>query len=68
MKRLIDGILKFQREVFPDQKARFQELSTVQHPQALFIGCSDSRVVPELFMQQGPGELFVVRNAGNIVP
>ena len=68
MKRIIDGVLKFQREVFPGQKALFQELSNVQHPQALFIGCSDSRVVPELFMQQGPGDLFVIRNAGNIVP
>lgn len=68
MKRIIDGVLKFQTEVFPNQKALFQQLSNGQRPQALFIGCSDSRVIPELFMQQGPGELFVVRNAGNIVP
>lgn len=68
MKRIIDGVLKFQREVFPSQKALFQQLSNWQRPQALIIGCSDSRVIPELFMQQGPGDLFVVRNAGNIVP
>ena len=68
MKRIIDGVLKFQTEVFPNQKALFQKLSNGQRPQALFIGCSDSRVIPELFMQQGPGDLFVVRNAGNIVP
>jgi carbonic anhydrase len=68
VKRIIDGVLKFQTEVFPNQKALFQQLSSGQRPQALFIGCSDSRVIPELFMQQGPGELFVVRNAGNIVP
>ena len=68
MKRIIDGVLKFQTEVFPNQKALFQQLSKGQRPQALFIGCSDSRVIPELFMQQGPGDLFVVRNAGNIVP
>ena len=66
MKRIIDGVLKFQTEVFPNQKALFQQLSSGQRPQALFIGCSDSRVIPELFMQQGPGDLFVVRNAGNI--
>ncbi len=68
MKRIIDGVLKFQREVYPNQKALFQQLSNAQRPQAMFIGCSDSRVVPELFTQQGPGDLFVVRNAGNIVP
>ena len=68
MKRIIDGVLKFQREVFPSQKVLFQQLSNSQRPQALFIGCSDSRVIPELFMQQEPGDLFVVRNAGNIVP
>lgn len=68
VKRIIDGVLKFQTEVFPAQKALFQELSRGQRPQALFIGCSDSRVVPELFTQQGPGDLFVVRNVGNIVP
>ncbi|HEY5254364.1 MAG TPA: carbonic anhydrase [Acidobacteriaceae bacterium] len=68
MERIIDGVLKFQREVYPRQKAFFEALSTAQRPQALFIGCSDSRVVPELMTQQGPGDLFVVRNAGNIVP
>jgi carbonic anhydrase len=68
MKRIIDGVLKFQRDVYPSQKGLFQQLSNAQRPQAMFIGCSDSRVVPELFTQQGPGDLFVVRNAGNIVP
>ncbi|MGC9292831.1 MAG: carbonic anhydrase [Acidobacteriaceae bacterium] len=68
MRRIIDGVLKFQQEVHPGQKTLFQQLSNTQRPQAMFIGCSDSRVVPELFTQQGPGELFVVRNAGNIVP
>ena len=68
MERIIDGVLKFQREVYPNRKALFHELAASQAPAALFIGCSDSRVVPELFTQQGPGDLFVVRNAGNIVP
>lgn len=68
MKQIIDGVLKFQRDVSPSKKALFKQLSNAQRPEALFIGCSDSRVVPELFTQQGPGALFVVRNAGNIVP
>lgn len=68
MKRIIDGVLKFQRDVSPSEKALFKQLSNAQRPEAMFIGCSDSRVVPELFTQQGPGALFVVRNAGNIVP
>jgi carbonic anhydrase len=68
VERIIDGVLKFQREIYPRQKALFDALSGSQRPHALFIGCSDSRVVPELLTQQGPGDLFVVRNAGNIVP
>ena len=68
MEHIIDGVLKFQREVFPNEKALYRELSISQAPEAMFIGCSDSRVVPELLTQQGPGGLFVVRNAGNIIP
>lgn len=68
MEHIIDGVLKFQREVYPNRKALFHELSMSQAPAALFIGCADSRVVPEMLTQQGPGDLFVVRNAGNIVP
>lgn len=68
MERIIDGVLKFQREVYPSRKDLFHQLALSQAPDALFIGCSDSRVVPEMLTQQGPGGLFVVRNAGNIVP
>lgn len=68
MQEIIDGVLKFQREAFPQRSGLFKELSTAQKPKALFIACSDSRVVPELLTQQEPGDLFVIRNAGNIVP
>jgi carbonic anhydrase len=68
MQQIIEGILKFQRETFPERSALFKRLATVQNPGVLFITCSDSRVVPELLTQREPGELFVIRNAGNIVP
>ena len=68
MEHIIDGVLRFQREVYPNREALFHELALSQSPAAMFIGCSDSRIVPEMLTQQGPGSLFVVRNAGNIVP
>lgn len=68
MEHIIDGVLRFQREVYPNGKALYHELDLGQAPTAMFIGCSDSRIVPEVLTQQGPGSLFVVRNAGNIVP
>jgi carbonic anhydrase len=68
MEHIIDGVLRFQREVHPNQEALFHSLALGQAPSALFIGCADSRIIPELLTGQGPGELFVVRNAGNIVP
>ncbi|KQZ91639.1 MULTISPECIES: carbonic anhydrase [unclassified Pseudomonas] len=68
MKALIEGFVKFQKEVFPQRTDLFKHLATTQQPGTLFITCSDSRVVPELLTQQEPGELFVIRNAGNIVP
>ncbi|WP_085588245.1 carbonic anhydrase [Pseudomonas sp. B14(2017)] len=68
MKNLIEGLIKFQREAFPQRSNLFKHLASTQSPKTLFIACSDSRVVPELLTQQEPGELFVVRNAGNIVP
>ncbi|MGN5477804.1 carbonic anhydrase [Cupriavidus basilensis] len=68
MQNLIEGFLKFQREEFPKRTALFKHLATTQNPRTLFIACSDSRVVPELLTMQEPGELFVIRNAGNIVP
>jgi carbonic anhydrase len=68
MHDLITGFRKFRAEALPQRRSLFRELAHAQSPRALFITCSDSRVIPELLMQQEPGELFVIRNAGNIVP
>jgi carbonic anhydrase len=68
MHDIINGFLRFQREVFPERKELFRKLATKQTPTTLFISCSDSRMVPELVTQREPGDLFVIRNAGNIVP
>ena len=68
MKTLIEGFKKFQSEVFQEKRLLFERLSYGQNPRALFITCSDSRVDPTLLTQTDPGELFILRNAGNIVP
>jgi carbonic anhydrase len=68
MKKIVDGVLKFQKEVFPKKKALFASLAAEQKPRVLFITCGDSRIVPDLMTQSNPGELFILRNAGNIVP
>lgn len=68
MEKLIEGIRKFRNGVFQKKKALFTKLSSQQSPRALFITCSDSRVDPTLLTQTDPGELFILRNAGNIVP
>jgi carbonic anhydrase len=65
---LIDGFIKFQKDAFPKRIDLFKSLATSQAPSTLFIACSDSRVVPELLTQAEPGSMFVIRNAGNIVP
>ncbi len=62
------GVIKFQREVFPEKQELFERLSTGQSPEALFITCSDSRIETAMITQTDPGELFICRNAGNIVP
>lgn len=68
MEKLVKGFLKFRTEVFGKKKALFTRLSENQAPRALFITCSDSRVDPTLLTQTDPGELFILRNAGNMVP
>ncbi|MDR4466064.1 MAG: carbonic anhydrase [Nitrospira sp.] len=68
MEQLVRGFLKFRSEVFGKKQALFTRLSHAQTPRALFITCSDSRVDPTLLTQTDPGELFILRNAGNIVP
>lgn len=67
--QLIRGHERFRRSVFPDMAERFQRLvSDGQRPHTLFIGCSDSRVIPSLLTDASPGDLFVVRNVGALVP
>ena len=68
MRQLIDGIHRFQSGVFGPQRDLFQRLAQKQEPDALFITCSDSRVEPNLMTQTKPGDLFILRNAGNLVP
>ncbi|MEV6840373.1 carbonic anhydrase [Streptomyces sp. NPDC051133] len=62
------GVARFQRDVFPAKAELFAHLATQHAPHTLFISCSDARVVPELFTGTEPGELFVIRTAGNLVP
>ena len=62
------GVVRFQNEVFPQKKDLFEKLSQGQSPEALFITCSDSRIETAMITQTDPGELFICRNAGNIVP
>lgn len=68
MPKFAAGVVKFQKEVFPDNKALFEKLAQGQAPEALFITCSDSRIETGMLTQSQPGDLFIVRNAGNIVP
>lgn len=68
MQKLVQGIHHFQANIFRSQQELFERLAGGQHPEALFITCSDSRINPNLITQTEPGDLFILRNAGNIVP
>jgi carbonic anhydrase len=68
MKKLIEGLHKFKTGYFSTHQELFAQLSLGQHPRILFITCSDSRIDPNLITNAEVGELFVIRNAGNIIP
>src|SRR5215469_5550280 len=67
--RLLAGLRRFRYEIFPSRRDVYEQAAREpQHPHALIVTCSDSRIDPELITQSGPGEIFVARNIGNLVP
>ncbi|MFN3958440.1 MAG: carbonic anhydrase [Parvularculaceae bacterium] len=68
MDKIAAGVVKFQQEAYHEHRALFEKLAEGQSPEALLITCADSRIDPNLITQTAPGELFILRNAGNIVP
>ncbi len=68
MDQIADGVARFKKSVFPRRRLLFEHLAKSQTPKALFVTCTDSRVVPSLMTHTNPGELFIERNPGNICP
>jgi carbonic anhydrase len=68
MQKLVSGIQRFQNQIVQQNQGFFERLAAGQAPMAMFIACADSRINPNLLTQTEPGELFVVRNVGNIIP
>ncbi len=67
MQKLVQGLHQFQSQVFSSHKDLFERLGKTQAPETLFITCSDSRIDPNLITQTGPGDMFILRNVGNLV-
>jgi carbonic anhydrase len=68
MEKFVKGLKQFQKNVFPAHKESFRRLASEQNPDALLVTCADSRIDPALLMQSNPGDLFICRNVGNIIP
>jgi carbonic anhydrase len=68
VEKFLGGISRFQKHVYPQHQNLFEKLATGQRPEALFITCADSRIDPCLLTQTKPGELFICRVIGNVVP
>ena len=68
MDHIVKGVLEFRKNVYPQHKDLFGELATGQSPEVLFFTCSDSRIDPNMMTGTHPGDLFICRNAGNIIP
>lgn len=65
---LLDGLAVYQRRTAPYLRPHLEKLAHVQRPETLFVTCTDSRIVPNVITSSGPGDLFTVRNVGNLVP
>ncbi|QDH13867.1 carbonic anhydrase [Formicincola oecophyllae] len=68
MIELLEGVRTFEQDVYPEKEQLFRNLAYHQNPATLFITCADSRISPPMITQTEPGELFLIRNVGNIVP